>query len=77
MAHLDGESYLSFDTSGYQGPGAELAAFDEAAFIQVGRRRFDECCYPNAGTCPDCTGAMIRLGTCFSCPSCGYQSCGG
>ena len=34
------------------------------------------CCYLNAGTCPDCGGGMIRLGSCFSCPSCGYQNCG-
>jgi hypothetical protein len=27
--------------------------------------------------CPDCGGGMVRLGSCFSCPSCGYQSCGG
>ncbi len=26
--------------------------------------------------CPDCGGGMVRLGSCFSCPSCGYQSCG-
>jgi len=35
------------------------------------------CCYLNVGTCPDCGGGMVRLGGCFSCPSCGYQSCGG
>jgi len=35
------------------------------------------CCYLNVGTCPDCGGGMVRLGSCFSCPSCGYQSCGG
>ncbi len=34
------------------------------------------CCYLNAGTCPDCGGGMVRLGSCFSCPSCGYQNCG-
>ncbi len=26
--------------------------------------------------CPDCGGGMVRLGSCFSCPSCGYQNCG-
>jgi len=36
----------------------------------------EEFCYLNAGTCPDCGGAMIRMGGCFSCPGCGYQSCG-
>jgi len=31
--------------------------------------------YPNAASCPDCGGGMIRLGGCFSCPSCGFESC--
>ncbi len=31
--------------------------------------------YANASTCPDCGGAMMRLGGCCACPSCGYQSC--
>lgn len=77
MAQIDRESYLSFDAAGQGGFAIEPGMFDEAAFVQIGRSRFDECCYPNAGTCPDCTGAMVRLGSCFSCPSCGYQSCGG
>jgi len=34
------------------------------------------CCYLNVGTCPDCGSGMVRLGSCFSCPSCGYQNCG-
>jgi hypothetical protein len=37
----------------------------------------EEVYYLNSGTCPECNGAMIRLGTCFSCPVCGYGSCGG
>lgn len=37
----------------------------------------DEVYYLNSGTCPECSGAMIRLGTCFSCPVCGYGSCSG
>jgi len=28
-------------------------------------------------SCPDCDTGMVRLGSCFSCPSCGYQVCGG
>lgn len=35
----------------------------------------DECCYANASTCPECGSGMVRLGSCFSCPSCGYQAC--
>ncbi len=40
------------------------------------RRSGDSCSYLNAGTCPDCGLGMVRLGTCMSCPSCGYGSCG-
>jgi hypothetical protein len=40
------------------------------------RRSGDSCNYLNAGTCPDCGLGMVRLGTCMSCPSCGYGSCG-
>jgi hypothetical protein len=35
----------------------------------------DECCYANVSTCPECGSGMVRLGSCFSCPSCGYQAC--
>ncbi|HWR83665.1 MAG TPA: hypothetical protein VN285_10200 [Candidatus Deferrimicrobium sp.] len=38
--------------------------------------RNSSCYFVNAATCPDCNGGMVRLGSCFSCPSCGYQSCG-
>ena len=37
----------------------------------------EEIYYLNSGTCPECSGAMVRLGSCFSCPVCGYGSCGG
>lgn len=33
--------------------------------------------YLNAATCPDCGTAMVRLGGCFNCMSCGFASCGG
>jgi|GEM_PF-2085451 len=36
----------------------------------------DPCCYLNVATCPDCGAGMVRLGVCFSCPSCGWGSCG-
>ncbi len=26
--------------------------------------------------CPDCGVTLIRLGSCFSCPACGFGSCG-
>lgn len=29
-----------------------------------------------APECPECRMKMIRLGVCFSCPECGYGSCG-
>ncbi|UCE23221.1 MAG: hypothetical protein JSU74_07900 [Candidatus Zixiibacteriota bacterium] len=31
--------------------------------------------YLNAATCPDCGAAMVRLGGCFTCMSCGFASC--
>lgn len=37
----------------------------------------EEISYSNAATCPDCGAGMVRLGTCFSCPSCGFGSCAG
>ena len=37
----------------------------------------DVCWYVNAATCPDCEAGMVRLGSCFCCQSCGYESCGG
>ncbi|HVP06728.1 MAG TPA: hypothetical protein VMS71_02720 [Candidatus Acidoferrum sp.] len=37
----------------------------------------DDFCFHNAGTCPECGGGMIRSGACFSCPVCGFGSCGG
>ncbi len=35
----------------------------------------DSCCYHDVATCPDCNAGMVRLGGCFSCPSCGWGSC--
>ena len=37
----------------------------------------DDFCFHNAGTCPECGGDMTRSGACFSCPVCGFGSCGG
>jgi len=31
----------------------------------------------NAATCPDCGAGMVRLGSCFSCPLCGFGGCEG
>jgi len=30
----------------------------------------------NINSCPDCGVKLVRLGSCFSCPRCGYGSCG-
>lgn len=35
----------------------------------------EDICYYHAATCPDCGGSMVRLGGCFSCPACGFESC--
>jgi hypothetical protein len=37
----------------------------------------EEITFRNAASCPDCAGYMVRQGTCFFCPQCGFQSCGG
>ncbi len=31
--------------------------------------------YLNDGSCPDCGSGMVRLGSCHSCPGCGFESC--
>ena len=36
----------------------------------------ENCCYPNAATCPDCGSGMIRFGGCVACPACGLEGCG-
>ena len=36
----------------------------------------DSCHYHNAATCPDCGAGMVRQGSCFSCPLCGFGACG-
>ena len=28
-----------------------------------------------SNSCPDCQVRLVRLGTCFSCPLCGYGGC--
>ncbi|GEM_PF-2100577 len=33
--------------------------------------------YMNVATCPDCGAGMIRLGSCFGCPICGFGLCAG
>ena len=53
-----------------------MYTMDESAFAYNPVPLADEeCCYQNAATCPDCGSGMQRLGTCFSCPSCGWGSC--
>ncbi len=49
----------------------QLAVGEESQFHD------NDFCFHNAGTCPECGGGMIRSGACFSCPVCGFGSCGG
>ena len=47
--------------------------------LQFEQRHYDpqsDYSYHNAGTCPDCGNGLVRLGGCFSCPACGFSSCG-
>ncbi|SYZ74124.1 hypothetical protein TRIP_C60394 [Candidatus Zixiibacteriota bacterium] len=46
--------------------GMETAGLIAGAAIAAG---------PNVN-CPDCGVTLIRLGGCFSCPVCGFGSCG-
>jgi hypothetical protein len=76
---------------GLQLPGPEAASFATVAglsfdtivlpdsFEEGDRVHFsdDDFHFHNAGTCPECGGGMVRSGACFSCPVCGFGSCGG
>ncbi|MEW6051410.1 MAG: hypothetical protein AB1644_10165 [Candidatus Zixiibacteriota bacterium] len=56
--------------------GRYLVALDNE--IEAAPAYHDEdFCFHNAGTCPDCGSGLIRSGLCFSCPSCGFGTCGG
>ena len=50
-------------------------SFDFILAAQNNQRESEDYRYLNAANCPDCSGGMVRLGSCFSCPSCGFESC--
>jgi len=52
-------------TDGSRAPAEEIANHDPRPGTQS-----------REGICPDCGAVLIRLGTCFSCPLCGYGGCG-
>lgn len=31
--------------------------------------------FRSAADCPDCDGAMVKQGACFTCPACGFSKC--
>ncbi len=73
MAHIDMDNTteqtgvtVTHDTAGY----------DNTAWLSDEGGTDETCCYMNAATCPDCGAGMVRLGTCFTCPLCGWGSCG-
>jgi hypothetical protein len=91
MAHLDGESWGSrlgwlggeagVSCDSLAAAAVETSLFDSDLFAagwpeNPNLTAQDDCCYQNAATCPDCGSGMVRLGGCFSCRSCGYESCG-
>ena len=59
----------------------DTMAMSTSMMFGVGRGFYDEenqnenYSYLNDATCPDCSGGMVRLGNCHSCPSCGFESC--
>ena len=66
--------------SSHQGrtPGLEPVA-EVLYTLQFEHRNYDpqsDYSYHNAATCPDCGNGLVRLGGCFSCPTCGFSSCG-
>jgi hypothetical protein len=61
------------DRGGMGGAGGYFAGLDGINLF--GPPPITDCAYQNAATCPDCGGGMIRLGVCFSCPGCGFESC--
>lgn len=82
MSQLDCEQY---DTSVDMGESGDQFASREAELpfprVTSNENKTDDVCccwwYTNAATCPDCGAGMVRLGSCFSCQSCGYESCAG
>lgn len=91
MAHLDrdswdnglgrsgGEAALYFDALAASAVDTSLFGSDLFAAgwpENPNLAAVEDCCYQNAATCPDCGSGMVRLGGCFSCRSCGYESCG-
>ncbi len=66
---------LEFGSNGVEPSGAAafFGGFDGGD--PYGPPPVTDCAYQNAASCPDCGNGMIRLGSCFSCPSCGFESC--
>ena len=66
---------LEFGPNGFEsrGTAAYFGVLDGAN--PYGPPPVTDCAYQNAASCPDCGDGMIRLGGCFSCPSCGFESC--
>ena len=61
---------LSEDYSG--GPAVLLTEYPAEGSGPSG----PELSYLNSATCPDCGAGMVRIGMCFTCPSCGFGGCG-
>ena len=53
---------------------SDMSRFDEGAWPQQNAEGGS--IYLNAANCPDCGSGMVRLGSCFSCPICGWGGCG-
>jgi hypothetical protein len=80
MAELSVEQFdipVESETDNSQFSLADAELFFDASLSNGDKTGNAFCRYWNAATCPDCGAGMVRLGSCFSCQSCGYETCGG
>lgn len=63
------------DNTRFVSLGVPAADFESDEF-SYNRPEEDKSAMAAAGACPDCGVSLVRLGACFSCPSCGYGGCG-
>ena len=66
---------LEFGMNGHEGSGPVIYPYNLEGGNPYGPPPVTDCAYQNAASCPDCGGGMVRLGGCFSCPGCGFESC--
>ncbi|PKK82753.1 MAG: hypothetical protein CVT49_12175 [candidate division Zixibacteria bacterium HGW-Zixibacteria-1] len=63
------------DNTRFVSLGVPAADFESDEF-SYNRPEEDKSAMAVGHACPDCGVGLVRLGACFSCPSCGYGGCG-